>query len=752
MDCLELIGKLEAKTFGNNVETLLAKKEIISADHINHLIDDLTGLKEFWEGHQNYLSGALIQFLYTKVISKSQRTTVLLRKTGSEIVGSRFVSTEKYGVTHCVTYYFPDLLKLDFIIDTLTKLRNIILTETSGELNYTNYLRVHFTQQLKMSDKNFIKLCKEMFLLRGFTRPKYDNRNLSDVNLIHFYKKPKKLFEDLDIKALATSIIDDSVTVSKRDLQKIIDNADYLVASSVTETFNEPKQSTKALDVEPPSLPDDMSQYPIVGVLDTAFNENCYLSKAAVSYQDLRPIGNRDVSVEAKAHGTMVDSLIVHGHDINAPLSLDDKCGYFRVKHFAIANLEDNSTYQIIKNVKEAVLQNPKIKVWNISLGSKTAINKNYISPLSFLLDKLSFENDVIFIVSGTNNKEMLLKKEEYLVGSPADHINGIVVNSCRLTDNEPATYSRRGGVLDFFIKPDIAYYGGDDDLKIRAFNGFKIVETDGTSFAAPLITRKVAYLIYQIGLTKEVAKALILDSATGWSPSKNPEFLGRGIVQKNIKNILEPAEDEIRLIYNGCIEQYDMKTTTIPIPVKGGKFPFRVRATMCYTTRTNISCGVDYTDTDVEFKIGHISNGKISNLKTDFNFVTTKYVNEKQARSAFRKWDNVKQIVETKEKREAGRTMDSVGCLGFEFTTTDRCEGRKSIDKYGFNVGLVITLKSVDNENRYKNFLSNLNEKKHSGWNVKAIPFKEIVNPKVVLEQEIKFEETININVEKKE
>lgn len=35
-----------------------------------------------------------------------------------------------------------------------------------------------------------------------------------------------------------------------------------------------------------------------------------------------------------------------------------------------------------------------------------------------------------------------------------------------------------------------------------------------GTSFAAPWITRKLAYLIYVMGLSREVAKALIIDAA----------------------------------------------------------------------------------------------------------------------------------------------------------------------------------------------------------------------------------------------
>lgn len=54
-------------------------------------------------------------------------------------------------------------------------------------------------------------------------------------------------------------------------------------------------------------------------------------------------------------------------------------------------------------------------------------------------------------------------------VGSPADSLNAMVVNSVTM-ENESASYSRRGPVLSFFHKPDVSYYGGDgnrQDTKI---------------------------------------------------------------------------------------------------------------------------------------------------------------------------------------------------------------------------------------------------------------------------------------------
>ena len=64
------------------------------------------------------------------------------------------------------------------------------------------------------------------------------------------------------------------------------------------------------------------------------------------------------------------------------------------------------------------------------------------------------------------------------------------------------------------FYKPDVCYYGGDGKDKIVVCEPLGKATVTGTSFAAPWITRKMAYLIHVMGLSREVAKALIIDSA----------------------------------------------------------------------------------------------------------------------------------------------------------------------------------------------------------------------------------------------
>ena len=69
--------------------------------------------------------------------------------------------------------------------------------------------------------------------------------------------------------------------------------------------------------------------------------------------------------------------------------------------------------------------------------------------------------------------------------------------------------------------------------------------------FAAPWVTRKIAYLVYNMGLTREIAKALIIDAAAGWKCKGDPSHaIGYGVVPIHISDILHSNDDEIRFYY----------------------------------------------------------------------------------------------------------------------------------------------------------------------------------------------------------
>ena len=51
-------------------------------------------------------------------------------------------------------------------------------------------------------------------------------------------------------------------------------------------------------------------------------------------------------------------------------------------------------------------------------------MNDNFISAEAAILDKIQYENDVIFVVAGTNKPSADIEK----IGSPADSINSMAL------------------------------------------------------------------------------------------------------------------------------------------------------------------------------------------------------------------------------------------------------------------------------------------------------------------------------------
>ena len=113
---------------------------------------------------------------------------------------------------------------------------------------------------------------------------------------------------------------------------------------------------------------------------------------------------------------------------------------------------------------------------------------------------KIQYENNVIFVIAGTNKPNQDIVK----IGSPADSINSMVVNA--VTKDQLSTkYARKGLVLSFFAKPDVSYYGGSEEQYIQVCEPLGLASVAGTSYAAPWIARKLSYLIDILGLLKNL-------------------------------------------------------------------------------------------------------------------------------------------------------------------------------------------------------------------------------------------------------
>lgn len=712
---------------GTSVEKLISLKE------------DLQKLYSIWSNDQ-ILEGALVSVYYDRIVPKSKRIKTLLSK-GSELSNNsiRGAKFSDDGNKHIITHF----VSLDTIEINIKKLNTAIYIMKKCFNNYIDneklknintYKRI--IEKNNMSKSTFINIVTDASNIEKFGILD-NNQSITIDTIINLYEidlPVENLMSKIGISNTDYTKIDNNAIKFKniKSLNIFTKNVPYLISMSTVDisqynfyTYNNDEFDSPVATIKDPE------NEPVIGVIDTLFDQNVYFNKW-VEYHDMVD-SNIPKSPRDYEHGTSVTSIIVDGPSFNP--QYDDGCGNFRVRHFGVAVHGKNSSLTIIRNIEQVVEENPDIHVWNLSLGSDLEINPNFISPEAALLDKIQFEKNVIFVIAGTNDNDDSLKKK---IGSPADSINALVVNSLNFLGEIPS-YARHGNVLSFFNKPDISYYGGDKNGAFITCVGTGAKLGIGTSYAAPWISRKMSYLIDVMGLTREIAKALIIDSATNWNyiNDEKSKFIGFGKVPIHINDVINSADDEIKFYIEGTSNLYDTYTHNIPVPLYKDKYPFIAKATMCYFPNCSRNQGVDYTNTELDIYFGRIDNkGNIKSINQNIQSEGSEYgIKEKEARQFYRKWDNVKHITQIlKENIRPKQKYDNV-LWGLSIKSKERLEKR---DGEGIKFGVVITLKEINGVNRMSEFI---NQCSLRGWLVNQVNVENRVEIYNNAQAEIEFD-----------
>lgn len=732
-DILLLKGQFEQKAHpqsggGRNIP----KNEWVTAKHMQRLQKDLQEVKKVWET-DTLLNNKLVTVYYNRIIAKSNRIQELFTSKSVSVVGAQFTETkpQKHSITHCIS-----LDEIQSAIDKLNKCLEICRIKNWHRISHDLLENIN-NQNEKidyslLSKSAFITIIADSFYIENFgiddERQDYDHDVL--ITLFETGIQASVLLRKLGILYNKTNPLDEMTVLLDKDQYAILKaKAPYLIAMSVTDlnTIEADDVSKECDFISERTIPAPKNE-PVIGVIDTQFDEQVYFS-GWVEYKNMLapaiPLDYKDLF-----HGTHVTSLIVDGPALNP--ELDDGCGRFKVRHFAVATAGHFSFITIIRNIREIIAANRDIKVWNLSLGAELEIQKNSVSPVAYLLDKIQFENDVIFVIAGTNKTALGQQK----IGSPADSINSLVVNSVDFT-GKSASYTREGPVLSFFNKPDVSYYGGEIETPITVYGPGGECKKCGTSFAAPWIARKLAYLIHILGFSREVAKALIIDASCGWEQSGNPAVsCGYGVVPKRIESICKSENDEIKFILAGVSEKFDAYNFNIPVPVSKEQHPFAARATLCYFPNCARNQGVDYTETELDVHFGRIGdNAKIKSIDNNMQSEAEPVcITEEDARSDYRKWDNVKIVRETITGRS--KKKYKTGLWGISIKSKQRIT-KPLRDKIPF--GVIITLKEISGVNRLEDFIQACSLK---GWLVHRINVENRIDIYNKAEAEITFEE----------
>lgn len=711
----------------------------VESSHLESLKNQLQRILRFWQ-ENTLIKGALVSVYYKKVVAKSNRIKGLLCKGSSDpndsIRGSRF---DGDPIQHVFTHY----VMLDFLQMSISRLEvciNIVNKEYGGKITQKDIEALNNKSKdyknTELAKTNFLNVIKDAYYVQKFDIDQ-DAEGAEERSIITIYKTDvttKDLLSKLGIDMINAKVIDDTTIRLEPDEIKLLkENAPYLIAMKVRDLREVTPEEAWASEPRIVHIPPPQ-QEPTIGVIDTPFCEDVYFGKW-VTYVHMI---DKDIEIEPRDydHGTEVTSIIVDGPTINP--ELDDGCGRFKVKHFGVAKAGRFSSFSVLKAIRDIVVRNQDIKVWNLSLGSDMPIDRNFISPEAAELDKIQSDYDIIFVIAGTNKKGD--SHEEMPIGAPADSLDAVVVNAVDF-NGKPASYHRVGPVLSFFHKPDISYYGGDKGkpMKVCTPGGEGLVM--GTSFSAPWISRKMAYLIYNMGFTREVAKALLIDAAAGWNRMDDVSHsIGYGVVPQRIERIIQTPSDEIRFIMTGSCDAYETYTYNIPIPIYNNKQPFFARATLCYLPKCSRNQGVDYTSTEMDIHFGRVKeeNGKATIKSINANKQGDAGFNpllEEEARKLYRKWDNIKLISDIIKDRSKPRKVYGVGTWGLSIKVKERLRTKNG---RGLQFGVVVTLKEMSGENRIDDFIKLCMVR---GWVVNQIDINNRFDIYNKAEEDLSFE-----------
>ena len=725
----------------------LRKKAETTVEKIDKLCDELNAILRFYRSSPQFIKDILIDANYNDIIAKSNRIKALLKPEGKEVndavVGARFSDAPAGEENHIITYYLEEST-IKKTIENLQIAKRFINDKLSGKATFDNFnepknkLNYNGYPISKSKMRDIIVDCS---VIESFSRPQIVEAPNKESFLVTFYKTElsmESLLEKLkidDIRYKYSFYGDDTMSADKELYDILESNVPYLISMVSSDlskiTLGDLEKDRKKEDIDIP----EPSNEPIIGVIDTLFDESVYFSEWVENNDYLTDFERLMCCDKEREHGTQVTSIIVDGPRMNP--WLDDGCGRFRVRHFGVCT-DRIQTPKLVKKIKEIVNNNPDIHVWNLSLGTDDEVSKNFISYDGAFLDELQAKKNIVFVVSGTNDnredKPGLLR-----IGSPADSLNSIVVNSVK-RDGTPASYSRKGNVLSFFNKPDVSYYGGDYDDRIKTYSCFGEDEVYGTSCAAPWISRKLCYLIDVMGLPREVAKALIIDSAAGWEYKtgayRNKEIMGYGIVPIDISQVLSTENNEIKFVLYGTSESYKTTNYAIPVPKdEENKYPYIARVTMCYFPECSRSQGVDYTNRELSLKFGRVKlDGKIADINENIQDEDGAHADERQSRKEFRKWENTKFISKILKDN---RSVMSYGDRLWGITVTSKERLSSKIHRE-LNFGTVITLREINGINRIQDFVTACNLR---GWIVNELDVQNQVEIYNANQEEIVFD-----------
>jgi subtilisin family serine protease len=326
-----------------------------------------------------------------------------------------------------------------------------------------------------------------------------------------------------------------------------------------------------------------------IGIFDGGINKDIDLFSGLVEELDCV---EEEKDEEGIYHGTIVSGAALYG-SLNLNENEITKCPTIGVEHFRVFPIKnlDYDLYEIIDIIEKVVPKNKDIKIYNISFGPPGPILDDSISRFTYALDKLAYEEDVLFVVAVGNDGENILNR----IQAPADLVNGLGIGAYTYEGRNlsRAKYSCIGnGREGAKMKPDLLAFGGCNNHPFYGISssnaGVELVA--GTSFAAPIVSGLAGKMLsISEELTPQTIKSLLILNSSGQVNKEN----GFGFIEKTEEDLLNCSEKEVTILYNGKIKP----TTNIKLDIPFPKINYRGIVNIDYVL--SMATSVNPVDTD---------------------------------------------------------------------------------------------------------------------------------------------------------
>ena len=397
----------------------------------------------------------------------------------------------------------------------LTKFRDVFLSlkdirrwDVQDRLNETGIIEA-WKEDLQYGDNDIVRFEAELWYRTNFEK-RLESR-----------QQVEKLIDSSGGKVISECVINEicyhslRAEMPRNSIQEVIDHHETELVKCDSIMFFRPtgqiatdKRPVEGefLEFDKQNLPTP-SGHPIIALFDGFPLQNHHLLSGRLIVDD--PDNWEDgYSAADRIHGTAMASLIIHG-DLNENLNPLQRPVYVRpimkpIRMYSSPRPEqipdDILVVDLIHRAVRTLFENDgnelasNIKVINLSIGDPSRQFVQFLSPLSKLIDWLSFKYNLLFIISAGNHITSIdtgipntvfetlsnSEREEIIIKSlyedarnrkllsPAESINGITVGATH-HDNSPANrFENRIDLFEDLLPSPVSTFGSGYNRSIK--------------------------------------------------------------------------------------------------------------------------------------------------------------------------------------------------------------------------------------------------------------------------------------------